>query len=91
MCSINESYLTLSFNDHYVIKPSIQFYDKKINFSKNKLKEIGKPVDKNFEYRSDTNTHFLTVKEIIKLNNEVRAAFLNNWGKQLVNLLELGL
>jgi UDP-N-acetylglucosamine 4,6-dehydratase len=71
MCSINESYLTLAFKDHYVIKPSIQFYDKKINFSKNKLNEISKPVSKNFEYRSDTNTHFLTVQEIIKLNKDL--------------------
>ena len=30
MCSINESYLTLDFKDHYVIRPSINFYDTKI-------------------------------------------------------------
>ena len=68
MCSINESHLTLDFKDYYVIKPSIQFYDKKINFIKNSLNEVGKPVSKDFEYRSDNNIHFLTVQEIIKLN-----------------------
>ena len=71
MCSINESYLTLDFKDHYVIKPSIQFFDRNANYLKNKLKEVGKPVSKDFEYRSDNNVHFLTVKEIIKLNKDL--------------------
>ena len=71
MCSINEAYLTLNFKDHYVIRPSIRFYDKDINYLKNKLKETGKPVNKDFEYRSDNNTDFLSVKEIIKLNKHL--------------------
>ena len=71
MCSINESYLTLDFKDHYLIKPSIKFYDKSYNYSKNVLKEVGKPVSKNFEYRSDNNNHFLTVQEIIKLDKDL--------------------
>ena len=52
MCSINESYLTLDFKDHYVIIPTIQFYDKNVDFSKNTLNEVGKPVPKDFEYPS---------------------------------------
>ena len=71
MCSINESYLTLNFKDHYLIKPSIKFYDKSYNYSKNVLKEVGKPVPKDFEYRSDNNNHFLTVQEIIKLDKDL--------------------
>ena len=71
MCSLNESYLTLNFKDHYVIKPSIKFYDKDINYLQNKLKETGKPVVKEFEYRSDKNTHFLSVQEIAKLNKDL--------------------
>ena len=72
MCSINESYLVLGFKDHYVIKPSIRFYDdSNMNYSKNKLNEAGKAVAKDFEYRSDNNTHFLTVQEIIKLNKDL--------------------
>ena len=73
MCSIHEAYLTLDFKDHYVIKPSIRFYDKDINYAQNKLNEIGKLVPKDFEYRSDNNTHFLTVQEIIKLNKNLLA------------------
>jgi UDP-N-acetylglucosamine 4,6-dehydratase len=71
MCSINESYLTLDFKDHYVIKPSIRFYDSNINYSKNKLNEASTPVEKDFEYRSDNNDKFLTVQEIIKLNKNL--------------------
>ena len=71
MCSINESHLILDFKDHYVIKPSIRFYDINISYSKNKLNEVGKVVAKDFEYRSDNNTHFLTVQEIIKLNKDL--------------------
>ena len=71
MCSINESYLTLDFKDHYVIKPSIRFYDSNINYSKNKLNEVGNPVPEDFEYRSDNNDKFLTVQEIIKLNKNL--------------------
>ena len=71
MCSINETHLTLDFKDHYVIQPSISFFDNTINYTKNKLDEVGKLVEKDFEYRSDNNTHFLTVQEIIKLNKDL--------------------
>ena len=71
MCSINESYLTLDFKDYYLIKPSIQFYDTNINYSKNKLNEVGKIVPKDFEYRSDNNADFLNVQEIVKLNKDL--------------------
>ena len=67
MCSINEAYLTLEFKDHYVIKPSITFFDHNVDYLKNKLKESGKLVKENFEYRSDTNTQFLSIGEITKL------------------------
>ena len=71
MCSVNETHLTLDFKDHYVIQPSISFFDNTINYTKNKLDEVGKLVEKDFEYRSDNNTHFLTVQEIIKLNKDL--------------------
>ena len=71
MCSINESYLTLDFKDYYLIKPSIQFYDNNINYLKNKLNEVGKLVQKDFEYRSDNNADFLNVQEIVKLNKDL--------------------
>ena len=71
MCSINESYLTLEFKDHYVIKPSIRFYDSNIDYLKNKLNEQGKAVKRDFEYTSNNNIHFLTVQEIIKINKNL--------------------
>ena len=72
LCSVHEAHLSLAFKDHYVIQPSIKFFNKKsISYKKNSLKEIGKPVDKNFEYRSDNNSHFLNIKEIIKINKEL--------------------
>ena len=70
MCSINEAHLTLDFKDHYVIQPSISFFDNNIKYSKNALNEEGKLVSKDFEYRSDNNNHFLSVQEIIKLNKD---------------------
>ena len=72
LCSIHESYLTLDFKDHYLIQPSINFFNiNKINYFKNKLKEVGKPVQKDFEYRSDNNKNFLNIQEIAKLNKEL--------------------
>mgnify|MGYP002020472993 FL=1 len=69
MCSIHEVNLTLEFKDHYLIQPSINFYDKdEIDYSKNNLKEVGKLVQEGFEYRSDNNKHFLSIEEIKKLN-----------------------
>ena len=70
MCSIHEAHLTLEFKDYYVVKPSIRFYDKNINYSKNKIGESAKQVALNFEYRSDNNKHFLTTQEILKLNKD---------------------
>ena len=68
MCSIHEAYLTLDFKDHYVIKPSINFFDYDIQYSKNAINETGVLVPKDFEYRSDSNTHFLNVQEIKAIN-----------------------
>jgi UDP-N-acetylglucosamine 4,6-dehydratase len=68
MCSIHEAYLTLDFKDHYVIKPSINFFDHDIKYSKNAINETGVLVPKDFEYRSDSNTHFLNVQEIKAIN-----------------------
>ena len=73
LCSIHESYLTLDFKDHYLIQPSINFFNKnEMNYSKNKLKEVGKLVQKDFEYRSDNNKNFLNIQEIVKLNKELQ-------------------
>lgn len=60
---------TLEFDDHYVIEPAITFFDKDINYSKNKAGEKGQKIVDNFEYHSGTNPHFLSVDELKKLNN----------------------
>ena len=38
------------------------------DFSINKLKERGKPVERAFEYHSGKNPHFLKLEEIIEFN-----------------------
>jgi len=50
MCPADDSHLTLQFDDHYVIKPTIQFSGH-IDFSVNQLGETGRPVEAGFEYR----------------------------------------
>ncbi len=55
---------SLEFDDHYVITPAIKFFDKTVNYLKNKLGEVGQPVADKFEYHSGTNPHFLTIDEL---------------------------
>jgi len=69
MCPSDDSHLTLEFNDHYVIKPSIQ-YTNIADFSKNLLKEIGVPVELGFEYNSGNNTIRLENKAFLNLLND---------------------
>ena len=67
MCPADDSHLTLDFEDHYFITPSITFTHS-IDFSTNNLGEKGKSVEQGFEYNSGTNQHFLTVDELNKMN-----------------------
>jgi UDP-N-acetylglucosamine 4,6-dehydratase len=67
MCPADDSHLTLQFDDHYVIKPSIQFSAQN-DFSVNGLGEMGRPVDVGFEYHSGRNPRFLTIDEIVAMN-----------------------
>ncbi|MBT0584954.1 UDP-N-acetylglucosamine 4,6-dehydratase (inverting) [Alteromonas oceanisediminis] len=59
---------TFEFDDHYVITPAIKFFDKNINYAKNKLGEKGCQAADKFEYHSGTNPHFLTVGELQALD-----------------------
>jgi UDP-N-acetylglucosamine 4,6-dehydratase len=59
---------SLEFDDHYVITPAIIFFDKNMDYKKNKLAEVGKPVEDKFEYHSGTNPHFLSVDELRELD-----------------------
>lgn len=64
MCPKDTDYMTLEFDDHYVIQPSIQFFNKDIDYSKNKVGQVGRPVERAFEYNSGSNSHFLNLDEI---------------------------
>lgn len=70
MCPRDDSHLTYEFDDHYVIKPTIQF-SKPIDYQLNKLGETGQPVKQGFSYNSGTNPHFLSVEEIQELHRSV--------------------
>jgi UDP-N-acetylglucosamine 4,6-dehydratase/5-epimerase len=68
MCPADDSHLTLEFQDHFVIQPTIQFASL-VDFTQNRLGERGGPVDQGFEYHSGKNPHFLTINEIQALNH----------------------
>jgi UDP-N-acetylglucosamine 4,6-dehydratase len=63
MCPADDSHLTLEFDDHYVITPSIDF-SRSVNFTTNALGEQGSHVGQGFEYNSSSNPHFLTIDEL---------------------------
>jgi UDP-N-acetylglucosamine 4,6-dehydratase/5-epimerase len=66
MCPRDDSHLTLEFEDHFVIRPAIKFYQE-ANYELNALGERGVPVADGFEYNSGENAHFLTVEELRQL------------------------
>ena len=68
MCPADDSHLTIEFDDHYVMAPSITFNAESTDFALNKLGETGKPVKRGFEYNSGNNPHFLTQDEIRAFN-----------------------
>ncbi len=61
---------SLEFEDHFVITPSITFFDKTIDYSKNKLGETGNKVSEKFEYHSGTNQHFLSVDDLKEMDKQ---------------------
>jgi UDP-N-acetylglucosamine 4,6-dehydratase/5-epimerase len=69
MCPSDDSHLTIEFDDHYVICPSITFFSRKNDFTLNALNEKGKLVDQGFEYHSGLNPNFLNLEEIKSYNN----------------------
>jgi UDP-N-acetylglucosamine 4,6-dehydratase/5-epimerase len=73
MCPADDSHLTLEFQDHYVLRPTIKFHHSNIDYTTNALGENGRPVSSGFEYNSGTNKHFLTVPEISEFNKNAMA------------------
>lgn len=71
MCPADDAHLTLEFNDHYVIQPTIRFYRGSVDYTCEATGELGRPAPEFFEYQSGTNTKFLTVEEIAALNDRL--------------------
>ncbi|MCY4328698.1 MAG: UDP-N-acetylglucosamine 4,6-dehydratase (inverting) [Endozoicomonadaceae bacterium] len=71
MCPADDSHLTLEFEDHFVLRPTIEFNTRENNFHINNLKEKSAPVAQGFEYNSGNNPHFLTHEEIAAFNGQV--------------------
>jgi UDP-N-acetylglucosamine 4,6-dehydratase len=65
MCPVDDSHITLEFEDHFVIKPSITF-TRKIDYIKNNLGEVGKNVDIGFEYNSKDNKIWLSHEDLLE-------------------------
>jgi len=68
MCPSDDSHLTLEFPKHYVMRPTIRFYNADMDYTKDGLGDEGKPVTEGFEYNSGNNSHFLTPAEIREFN-----------------------
>lgn len=68
MCPADDSHLTIEFDDHYVLSPTITFNRQDNDFTTNRLNEHGTPVQQGFEYNSGTNAHFLNIAEIAEFN-----------------------
>jgi len=68
MCPADDSHLTLEFDDHYVIRPSIKFFNGDLDYGINAIGESGAPVEFGFEYNSYKNKYFLTVEELIEFD-----------------------
>jgi len=59
----------VEFDDHYVIKPTINF-SFEANYLTNKLGEVGREVDYGFEYSSGNNDWWLTKEEFLEKAKE---------------------
>lgn len=66
MCPADDAHLTLEFDDHFVIQPSISFTIR-ADYTRNKAGEIGRSVPTGFEYSSGSNPVFLDVPALKKL------------------------
>ncbi|WP_354624031.1 UDP-N-acetylglucosamine 4,6-dehydratase (inverting) [Psychromonas sp. MME2] len=71
MCPADESHLTLEFTDHYLLKPSIQFFGCENDYAINLLGEHGQEVKQGYEFHSGNNPHFLSVEDIIKFDKSI--------------------
>lgn len=68
MVPADDSHLTLEFDKHYVIKPTINFVHE-VNYEVDAIEERGIPVNQGFVYSSEINQDFLSVEQLRELNN----------------------
>ena len=73
MCPADDAHLTLEFDDHFVIRPTVKFYDMDVDYTTNALGQRGRPVANQFEYESGGNPEFLSVDQLRRLNDQVLA------------------
>ncbi len=66
MCPKDDSHLTLEFENHYVIRPTITFAFP-VDYTTDATGAKGQPVKFGFEYSSGTNNWFLNVDEIAEI------------------------
>jgi len=69
MCPADDSHLTLEFEDHFVICPTIQF-SYQSDFTVNKIGEKGVPVEMGFEYQSGSNPQWLSTEGFLDMVKE---------------------
>ena len=70
MCPADDSHLTLEFDNHYVICPSIKFHSKDIDFKTDAVGDIGQPVAQGYEFNSGNNPNFLSIDEIREFDRQ---------------------
>lgn len=63
MCPADDSHLTLEFDDHFVIQPTISFTET-TGYDLNKQGQVGKLVPPGFEYNSANNPDFLNPDQL---------------------------
>lgn len=68
MCPADDSHLTIEYEDHYVISPTIRFHSGELDYTSNNLGELGRPVEQGFEYNSFNNPVFLSEDELAEYN-----------------------
>jgi len=66
MCPVESYHLTLQFDDHYVIKPTIE-YSYSVDHGCNALGEKGVPVAEGFIYSSNVNQEWLSASELLEM------------------------
>lgn len=71
MITKDDARLTVEFNDHFVICPTIKFTDNDTSYLTNRLNEIGKNLPDDFEYSSDSNSEWLDKNGLLELLKNV--------------------